>query len=76
MAPESGDMMLGIITARAGEHGTTNKNLFQLNGKPLIEYTVDVALKLNCDLDIPFILTTDDNHILSSYANKGRNGDN
>lgn len=69
MVAESGDMMLGIITARAGEHGATNKNLFQLNGKPLIEYTIDVALKLNYELKIPFILTTDDNHILSSYVN-------
>jgi len=60
--------MLIIIPARAGEHGPPNKNLFQLNGKPLIEYTIDVALRLKLDLDFDIVLTTDDDNILNCYA--------
>ena len=34
-----------IITARAGSKGIKDKNLYPINGKPLINYTIDAAKK-------------------------------
>lgn len=36
---------LGVITARGGSKGIPGKNIKLLNGKPLIAYTVEAALK-------------------------------
>lgn len=38
--------VLGIITARGGSKGLKNKNIFPINGIPLIAYTIDFALKV------------------------------
>ena len=35
---------LGIITARSGSKGIPNKNISIINGKPLIQYTIEAAL--------------------------------
>ncbi len=35
--------VLAIIPARGGSKGIPKKNIIELNGKPLIEYTIDVA---------------------------------
>jgi CMP-N-acetylneuraminic acid synthetase len=35
--------ILGIITARGGSKGVPNKNIADLEGKPLIAYTIDAA---------------------------------
>lgn len=45
---------LCIIPARAGSKGIKNKNFLKINKKPLIQYTIDIAKKLNkfCDLVI------------------------
>ena len=37
--------VLGVILARAGSKGVPNKHLILLNGRPLISYTIDFALK-------------------------------
>ncbi|QNM85771.1 acylneuraminate cytidylyltransferase family protein [Polaribacter pectinis] len=37
--------ILGIIPARGGSKGVPNKNIKKLNGKPLIQYTSEIALK-------------------------------
>jgi CMP-N-acetylneuraminic acid synthetase len=37
--------ILGVILARAGSKRLPNKNTKLLNGKPLIEYTIDAALE-------------------------------
>ena len=37
--------ILGIIPARGGSKGIKNKNIKNLNGKPLISYTSEIALK-------------------------------
>ena len=36
---------LGVITARCGSKGVKDKNIRQLNGKPLIAYTIENAFK-------------------------------
>ena len=37
--------VLGIIPARKGSKGIKNKNLKKLGGKPLIQHTIEEALK-------------------------------
>lgn len=50
--------ILTIIPARGGSKGVPGKNHKQLNGKPLIEYTLDIALSCLSLQDI--YVTTDD----------------
>lgn len=38
-------LVYGLITARGGSKGIPHKNIYFLNGKPLIAYTIDAALK-------------------------------
>lgn len=53
--------IIGIIPARAGSKGIPNKNIKILNGKPLLQYTSDVALKTKL-LD-KLIISTDSKKI-------------
>jgi CMP-N,N'-diacetyllegionaminic acid synthase len=56
-------MILVYIPARGGSKGIPLKNLFPLNGKPLIEYTFEIVIKLMDefgDLVFPFLSTDDD----------------
>lgn len=39
---------LAIIPARSGSKGLKNKNIIQINGQPLIAYTINAALSSNC----------------------------
>lgn len=48
---------LGIITARGGSKGVPNKNIKILNGKPLINYTAELALA--CPYISTLVTTTD-----------------
>ncbi len=41
--------ILGIIPARGGSKGISKKNIRLLNGKPLVAYTIEVALASNLD---------------------------
>ena len=50
---------LFIIPARKGSKGISNKNTKLLNGKPLINYTLDYATKVSDTLD-KICITTDD----------------
>ncbi len=50
--------ILGIITARGGSKGIPRKNIKELNGKPLIAYTIEAAQKSGIFDRI--ILSTDD----------------
>jgi CMP-N,N'-diacetyllegionaminic acid synthase len=50
-----------VIPARRGSKGIPGKNIKQLNGKPLICYSIDVARKLANDEDI--CVSTDDDEI-------------
>ena len=53
--------ILGIITARGGSKGLPKKNILPLNGKPLIAWTIESALKSKY-LD-RIILSTDNQEI-------------
>ncbi|MEG2256599.1 MAG: CMP-N-acetlyneuraminic acid synthetase, partial [Cetobacterium sp.] len=39
------DKILAIIPARSGSKGLPNKNIKELNGKPLIAYTIEAAIR-------------------------------
>ena len=39
--------ILGLIPARGGSKGVKNKNIIDLNGYPLIYYTIREAFKIN-----------------------------
>ena len=52
---------LYLIPARGGSKGIPHKNIKLLNGKPLIQYSIEVARKLADDVDI--CLSTDDPQI-------------
>lgn len=54
---------LAIIPARGGSKGIPKKNLVKLNGKPLIQYTIEAALAA-VSLD-QIIVSSDDNEILA-----------
>lgn len=53
---------LFIVPARKGSKGIPNKNTKLLNGKPLINYTLDYASKVSTGLD-KVCITTDDNKV-------------
>jgi len=62
--------ILAIIPARSGSKRIKNKNLKLINGKPLIYYTIEFALKNNKYIDEIFVST--DSKKISSYSNKIR----
>tara|TARA_B100001248_G_scaffold198318_1_gene152743 strand:+ start:667 stop:1389 length:723 start_codon:yes stop_codon:yes gene_type:complete len=59
--------IVAIITARGGSKGIKNKNLINLNGHPLISYTINYAKSSNL-IDRTFV-TTDSKNI-SSFSLK------
>ena len=59
-------MILGIIPARGGSKGIPFKNIHLLNGKPLIEYTIEAAQE---SMLSDIILTTDDYKIVERFDN-------
>jgi N-acylneuraminate cytidylyltransferase len=58
-----------IIPARGGSKRIPRKNIKPLNGKPLIEYTIDVARKLAPDYNI--CVSTDDMEIAETVEQYG-----
>ncbi|MDP3800090.1 MAG: acylneuraminate cytidylyltransferase family protein [bacterium] len=54
----NGVKILGVITARGGSKGIPRKNIKELNGKPLIAYTIEAAQKSGIFDRI--VLSTDD----------------
>lgn len=61
--------ILYLIPARGGSKGIPHKNIKQLNGKPLIQYSIDVARQLAKDNDI--CVSTDDSEIKDVVENLG-----
>lgn len=60
---------LAIIPARSGSKGIKNKNIVDLNGKPLIYYSIKEALKSNYISDV--IVSTDSEEIAKIAKNLG-----
>lgn len=58
-----------IIPARGGSKGIPHKNIKPLNGKPLIQYTIDVARGVAKDEDI--CVSTDDSEIIKCVEDYG-----
>ncbi|MDE6137418.1 MAG: acylneuraminate cytidylyltransferase family protein [Muribaculaceae bacterium] len=61
---------LYIIPARGGSKGIPHKNIKPLGGRPLIAYTIDVALEL-CDDLRRIVLSTDDPAIADTARSLG-----
>jgi len=60
---------LVIIPARGGSKGIPRKNIKNLNGKPLIYYSIDIARQIVPDSDI--CVTTDDSEIIETVERYG-----
>jgi len=58
--------ILCFIPARAGSKGIKNKNLFKINSKPLIYYTIKFAQKIKNN----FIFVSTDSAKILKYTNK------
>jgi len=61
--------ILYVIPARGGSKGIPHKNIKKLNGKPLIHYSIEVALALTTSENI--CVTTDDEEICRVAGNAG-----
>jgi N-acylneuraminate cytidylyltransferase/CMP-N,N'-diacetyllegionaminic acid synthase len=63
--------ILGIIPARRGSVTIKRKDIYEICGKKLIEYTVDETKKVYEDKIIDdYVISTDDETILSMYPEK------
>lgn len=63
--------MIALITARGGSKGLLRKNIYPLAGKPLINWSIDVAKACNLISDV--YVTTDDEEIAQVAAKQGAN---
>ena len=61
--------VLAITVARGGSKGIPHKNLIDLCGKPLLQYTIDLAK--DCEFIDRYIVSTDDIEILKYCQSKG-----
>lgn len=61
--------LLIVIPARGGSKGIPHKNIKELNGKPLIAYSIDVARQLTTDENI--CVSTDDDAIIAVVEDYG-----
>ncbi|MDC0239191.1 acylneuraminate cytidylyltransferase family protein [Candidatus Thioglobus sp.] len=61
--------IVAIIPARGGSKRLHGKNIKRLNGRPLISYTIDAALK--CDSIVRVICSTDNEEIAEIAQNEG-----
>ena len=61
--------LLALIPARSGSKGLPNKNTLQCAGKPLIEWSISAAQKVNYIDDV--LVTTDSEEIASISMNAG-----
>ncbi len=63
------DNILVIIPARGGSKGIPGKNIKELNGKPLIYYSIDAARSITKDENI--CMTSDDDNIIACVESYG-----
>ena len=60
----------GVILARGGSKGVPNKNIIKINGKPLIQYSIDALIQSNCG---PIFVSTNDRQIANVSKSLGAN---
>lgn len=60
-----------VIPARGGSKGIPRKNLRQMNGKPLIAYSIENAKKIQLKYDASIVVDTDDEEIAETAAQYG-----
>ena len=60
----------GVILARGGSKGILNKNIIKINGKPLIQYSIDALIQSNCG---PIFVSTNDRQIANVSKSLGAN---
>lgn len=65
----AGRSVLGLIAARGGSKGVPGKNVFMINGRPLIQWTIDAARQSRC-ID-RLILSSDEPAIIEVARNAG-----
>lgn len=63
--------ILGLIPARGGSKGIPRKNIKLLDGKPLIQYSIEVGLA--CSLIDELVVSTEDNEIAEISKSAGAN---
>jgi len=61
--------ILGLIPARGGSKGIPNKNIVDINGRPLISYTIEAAL--TCHTLEKIIVSTDNQEISQIAKSNG-----
>src|SRR4051812_34752800 len=64
-----GKSVLGLIAARGGSKGVPGKNIFVVNGRPLIQWSIDAA-RASRYID-RLILSSDDSAIMEVASNAG-----
>jgi len=69
LGPLSKNKCCAVIPARAGSKGIPGKNIKLLNGKPLLQYTIDSIVDAGCFDQI--IVTSDSHEILSVASDLG-----
>ena len=57
---------IAIIPARRGSKGLPKKNVLIMNGKPLVEWTIECAINSDCFDEI--VVSTDDPQVVSIVA--------
>lgn len=65
----NGKKVVAVTLARGGSKGIPRKNMVDINGKPLIDYTIDEVLKSKY-IDSYFV-SSDDKDILAHCSNRG-----
>ena len=60
--------LLGVVPARGGSKGIPRKNLVELAGRPLLDWTIDAARQSHLDR---VIVSTDDDEIAAHAEHRG-----
>lgn len=61
--------ILAVVPARGGSKGIKRKNLYPVNGKPLIQYTIEAGL--NSDMISRLIVNSEDKEIIEFAKKQG-----
>ena len=62
--------ILAIIPARSGSKGIPNKNIIDVCGKPLIQYSIDSALSLKAKGLIEKVIISTDSDTIAQISQK------